>query len=109
MPYDITHRNAVEVAFEQTHERLLRRERRVRRFTAVTQQQPEVTAGQWRHHQEMIVADTVVKVIGPIGEAVQMNVQILKKASAVVLPFERHSKTAADAGIDAVGGDEVAA
>src|SRR5437667_8829108 len=67
MPHHITHGDAVEVTFEQAHERLLRRDRWVRSFTAVAQQQPKVTAGQRRHHQEMIGADTVVKVVCPIA------------------------------------------
>src|SRR5262249_21660179 len=68
-----------------------------------------MTAGQRRYHQEMIGADTVVKVVCPIVEAVQMNVEILKEAAGVVLTLDRHSKAAPYAGIDAVGGDEIPA
>src|SRR5204863_3645481 len=109
MPHHITHGDAVEVTFEQAHERLLRRDRWVRSFTAVAQQQPEVTAGQRRHHQEMVGADTVVKVVCPIGEAVQMNIEILKEAAGVVLTLDGHSEAAAYAGIDAVGCNEISA
>src|SRR5438876_12236997 len=109
MPHHITHGDAIEVAFEKTHERLLRRDRWVRSFTAVAQQQPKMTAGQRRNHQEMIGADTVVKVVCPIGKAVQMNIEILKEAAGVVLTLDGHSEAAAYTGIDAVSGDEVAA
>src|SRR5216117_199573 len=109
MPHHITHGDAIEVAFEKTHERLLRRDRWVRSLTAVAQQQPKMTAGQRRNHQEMIGADTVVKVVCPIGKAVQMNIEILKEAAGVVLTLDGHSEAAAYTGIDAVSGDEVAA
>src|SRR5207247_7830232 len=109
MPHHITHGDAIEVAFEKTHERLLRRDRWVRSFTAVAQPQPKVTAGQRRHHQEMIGADTVVKVVCPIGKTVQMKIEILKEAAGVVLAFDGHSQATANAGIDAVGGDEIPA
>src|SRR2546428_3690384 len=68
-----------------------------------------MTAGQRRNHQEMIGADTVVKVVCPIGKAVQMNIEILKEAAGVVLTLDGHSEAAAYTGIDAVSGDEVAA
>src|SRR5215470_380375 len=106
MPHDIAHRDAVEVAFEQTYECLLRSYRRICSFAAIAQEQTKVTAGQRRHHQEMIGADTVVKVIGPIREAIQVNIEILKKAARVVLALDGHSKAAAYARIDTVCGDE---
>src|SRR5215471_15707602 len=109
MPYHITHGDAVEVAFEKAHERLLRRDRWVCSFTAVAQQQPKMAAGQRRNHQEMIGADTVVKVVCPIGKAVQMNIEILKEAAGVILTLDRHSEATAYAGVDAVGGDEILA
>src|SRR5262245_31448422 len=56
----------------------------------------------------MIGADTVMEVVPPIGEAVQVDIEILKETAGVVLPFDGHSETAAHAGIDAVGGDEIA-
>src|SRR5438128_9695584 len=68
-----------------------------------------MTAGQRRNHQKMIGADTVVKVVCPIGKAVQMNIEILKEAAGVVLALDRHSEAAAYAGIDAVGCDEIPA
>src|SRR5256712_3080199 len=68
-----------------------------------------MTAGQRRNHQEMIGADTVVKVVCPIGKAVQMNIEILKEAAGVVLTLDGHSEAAAYTGIDAVSGDEVSA
>src|SRR5438093_13041774 len=68
-----------------------------------------MTAGQRRNHQKMIGADTVVKVVCPIGKAVQMNIEILKEAAGVVLTLDGHSEAAAYTGIDAVSGDEVAA
>src|SRR5947208_2763313 len=109
MPHHITHGDAIEVAFEKTHERLLRRDRWVRSFTAVDQQQPKMTAVHRRNHQEMIGADTVVKVVCPIGKAVQMDIEILKEAAGVVLTLDGHSEAAAYARIDAVGGDEIPA
>src|SRR5436309_14567038 len=102
MPHHITHGDAVEVAFEKTHERLLRRDRWVRSFTAVAQQQPKMTAGQRRKHQKMIGADTVVKVVCPIGKAAQMNIEILTVAAGVVLTVNGHAEAAADPAIDAV-------
>src|SRR5437867_9131040 len=57
----------------------------------------------------MIDADTVVKVVCPIGEAVQMNIEILKEAAGVVLTLDGHSEAAAYAGIDAVGCNEISA
>src|SRR5947208_16316648 len=57
----------------------------------------------------MIGGDTVVKVVCPIGEAVQVNIEILKEAAGVVLTLNGHSQAAAYAGIDAVGGDEIPA
>src|SRR5262245_21680903 len=57
----------------------------------------------------MIGADTVVKVVCPIGKAVQMNIEILKEAAGVVLTLDGHSEAAAYTGIDAVGSDEIPA
>src|SRR5438477_12169818 len=109
MPHHITHGDAVEVAFEKTHERLLRRDRWVRSFTAVAQQQPKMTAGQRRNHQEMVGADTVVKVVCPIGKAVQMNIEILKEAAGIVLTLDGHSEAPAYPGIDTIGCNEISA
>ena len=109
MPHHIAHGDAVEMPFEQTHECLLRRERGVRGFTAIAQEQPEVTAGQRRHHQEVIGADAVVKVVLPVGEAVQMDIEVLEEAAGVVLPFDRHPEAAAHARVDAVGRDQIPA
>src|ERR1051325_10652208 len=53
----------------------------------------------------MIGEDTVVKVVCPIGEAVQMNIEILK--AGVILGLDGHSEAAAYAGIDAVGCDQI--
>src|SRR6266566_8137380 len=57
----------------------------------------------------MIGGDTVVKVVCPIGEAVQVNIEILKEAACVVPTLNGHSEAAAYAGIDAVGCDEIPA
>src|SRR5213596_482537 len=57
----------------------------------------------------MIRADAVVKVVCPIRETVQMNIEILKEAAGVVLTLDGHPEAAAYAGIDAVGCDEIPA
>src|SRR5687767_7241033 len=61
------------------------------------------------HHQEMIRADTVMKVVRPILETVQMDVEVLKETAGVVLAFHRQSKAAPNPGVDAVGRDQVLA
>src|SRR5688572_2064045 len=107
MPHDITHRDAVEMTVEKAREGLLRRQVRVRSLTAVAQQQAEVAAGQRRDHEEMVGADAVMKVIGPVGETVEVDVEVLKEAAGVVFAFNRHSQSPADTGIDAIGSHKV--
>src|SRR5215471_6316072 len=55
----------------------------------------------------MIGADTIVKVIRPVGESVQMDIEILKETARIVLTLDGHSKPAAHSGIDAVCCDEI--
>ena len=109
MPHDIAHRDAVVVPFEQAHERLLRRERGIGGFAAVAQEQPEVAARQRRDHQKVIGADAVVEMVLPVGEAVQMDVEVLEEAAGVVLALDRQPEAAADARVDAIGRDQVLA
>ena len=109
MPHDIPHGDAVEMKPEQAHEGLLRSKGWVRGFAAVAQEQPKVAAGQRRHHQEVIGADAIVKVVCPIRKAVQMNIEVLKEAAGVVFRLNWHSEAAPHPGINAVGGDQIAA
>ena len=97
MPHHLAHGDAVVVLREEPHECLLRRERGIGGLAAIAQQQTEVTAGQRRHHQEVIGADAVVKVILPVGEPVQMDVEVLEEAAGVVLPFDREPEPATHA------------
>src|SRR5215475_4500050 len=55
----------------------------------------------------MIGADTVVKVVRPIGKSVQMDIEILKETTRIILTLDGHSKPATHPGIDAVGCDEI--
>src|SRR5262245_34859558 len=57
----------------------------------------------------MIGSNAVMKVVGPVGKAVQVNIEVLKEAARVVLAFDRHSKSAPHAGIDTVGCDQITA
>ena len=49
-----------------------------------------------------------MKVVGPIGEAVQVDIEILKEAALVIPPLDGHAEPAAHPGIDSVGCDKIA-
>lgn len=73
---------------QHAHERFLRREVRIGGLAAIAEHQSKVATRQRRNHQEMIRADAVVKVVGPVGEPVEIHVKILEKTARVVLPLD---------------------
>ena len=109
MPNDVPECDAIVVLVEQPPECLLRREIGIVSFAPVAQEQAKMPARQRRHHQEMVRADAVVKMIRPVVETVEEDVEVLERTPLVVFLAEREAETLTDARVDAVAGDQIPA